>query len=31
MRLIGRGWSARTSDLFLIERLTRENWDGDGG
>lgn len=31
MRLIGRmhgpGWYARTGDLFLMERLTREDWE----
>jgi flavin reductase (DIM6/NTAB) family NADH-FMN oxidoreductase RutF len=26
-RMHGRGWYARTSDLFLMERLSRENWD----
>ena len=25
-RMHGRGWYARTSDLFLMERLTREDW-----
>jgi flavin reductase (DIM6/NTAB) family NADH-FMN oxidoreductase RutF len=25
-RMHGRGWYARTSDLFLMERLTQENW-----
>jgi flavin reductase (DIM6/NTAB) family NADH-FMN oxidoreductase RutF len=25
-RMHGRGWYARTSDLFLMERLTPENW-----
>ncbi len=28
-RMHGRGWYARTTDLFLMERLTRENWDAD--
>jgi flavin reductase (DIM6/NTAB) family NADH-FMN oxidoreductase RutF len=28
-RMHGRGWYARTSDLFLMDRLTRENWDAD--
>jgi flavin reductase (DIM6/NTAB) family NADH-FMN oxidoreductase RutF len=27
-RMHGRGWYARTSDLFLMERLTRDNWRG---
>jgi flavin reductase (DIM6/NTAB) family NADH-FMN oxidoreductase RutF len=26
-RMHGRGWYARTSDLFLMDRLSRENWD----
>ncbi len=26
-RMHGRGWYARTSDLFLMDRLTLENWD----
>ncbi|MBV8889752.1 MAG: flavin reductase family protein [Alphaproteobacteria bacterium] len=29
-RMHGRGWYARTSDLFLMDRLTPENWR-DGG
>ena len=30
-RMHGRGWYARTTDLFLMERLTRDNWDADKG
>ena len=26
-RMHGRGWYARTSDLFLMDRLSREDWD----
>jgi len=26
-RMHGRGWYARTSDLFLMERMTREEWE----
>ncbi|MGA8380879.1 MAG: flavin reductase family protein, partial [Stellaceae bacterium] len=26
-RMHGRGWYARTSDLFLMERMTREAWE----
>lgn len=26
-RMHGRGWYARTSDLFLMDRLNREEWD----
>jgi flavin reductase (DIM6/NTAB) family NADH-FMN oxidoreductase RutF len=26
-RMHGRGWYARTSDLFLMDRLSREEWD----
>ncbi len=26
-RMHGRGWYARTSDLFLMERLSREEWE----
>jgi flavin reductase (DIM6/NTAB) family NADH-FMN oxidoreductase RutF len=26
-RMHGRGWYARTSDLFLMDRLNREDWD----
>ena len=26
-RMHGRGWYARTSGLFLMDRLRRENWD----
>jgi flavin reductase (DIM6/NTAB) family NADH-FMN oxidoreductase RutF len=26
-RMHGRGWYARTSDLFLMERLNRDDWD----
>jgi flavin reductase (DIM6/NTAB) family NADH-FMN oxidoreductase RutF len=26
-RMHGRGWYARTTDLFLMERLSREDWD----
>ena len=26
-RMHGRGWYARTSDLFLMERLNREEWE----
>ena len=28
-RMHGRGWYARTSDLFLMDRLNREDWDAD--
>jgi flavin reductase (DIM6/NTAB) family NADH-FMN oxidoreductase RutF len=28
-RMHGRGWYARTSDLFLMDRLALENWDAD--
>ena len=27
-RMHGRGWYARTTDLFLIDRLSREDWEG---
>jgi flavin reductase (DIM6/NTAB) family NADH-FMN oxidoreductase RutF len=27
-RMHGRGWYARTSDLFLMDRLSLEEWDG---
>jgi flavin reductase (DIM6/NTAB) family NADH-FMN oxidoreductase RutF len=27
-RMHGRGWYARTSDLFLMHRLSREDWEG---
>jgi flavin reductase (DIM6/NTAB) family NADH-FMN oxidoreductase RutF len=30
-RMHGRGWYARTSDLFLMERLSREAWDNSQG
>ena len=30
-RMHGRGWYARTSDLFLMERLTREDWAAANG
>jgi flavin reductase (DIM6/NTAB) family NADH-FMN oxidoreductase RutF len=30
-RMHGRGWYARTSDLFLMERMTREAWEADQG
>lgn len=26
-RMHGRGWYARTSDLFLMDRLSREDWE----
>ena len=26
-RMHGRGWYARTSDLFLMDRMTREEWE----
>ncbi|MBV8738809.1 MAG: flavin reductase family protein [Alphaproteobacteria bacterium] len=26
-RMHGRGWYARTTDLFLMDRLSREDWD----
>jgi flavin reductase (DIM6/NTAB) family NADH-FMN oxidoreductase RutF len=29
-RMHGRGWYARTSDLFLMERLTRDAWEQGG-
>ena len=29
-RMHGRGWYARTSDLFLMERLTRDAWERGG-
>ncbi len=25
----GRGWYARTTDLFLMDRLSLEDWDAD--
>jgi flavin reductase (DIM6/NTAB) family NADH-FMN oxidoreductase RutF len=28
-RMHGRGWYARTSDLFLMERLTQQEWEAD--
>jgi flavin reductase (DIM6/NTAB) family NADH-FMN oxidoreductase RutF len=30
-RMHGRGWYARTSDLFLMERLSRADWDAGTG
>ena len=27
-RMHGRGWYARTSDLFLMDRLDLESWGG---
>ena len=27
-RMHGRGWYARTTDLFLMDRLSREDWEG---
>ena len=29
-RMHGRGWYARTSDLFLMDRLTRDAWEQGG-
>jgi flavin reductase (DIM6/NTAB) family NADH-FMN oxidoreductase RutF len=28
-RMHGRGWYARTSDLFLMDRLNLEDWDAN--
>jgi len=28
-RMHGRGWYARTTDLFLMDRLDLETWDRD--